>query len=180
MTDENDKDTGVKLPADVTPAMLAHSNPTSATKYCTCQEGKDNPQFKVHGVCLFCNTLRNPNPPPEPAPEPQKQEPPAPPPPPPPPPPPEKKPEPKPAVTLPSNGTNTDKIKQAMQDHVSVVTSMPEPEIPIRDWFAGQALIGLISGRSMLSGRKSAEEFAKSAYDLADAMVNEKRKRGDK
>ena len=38
----------------------------------------------------------------------------------------------------------------------------------LRDWFAGQALAGMIADQSI---RDSPEGFARVAYDIADAML---------
>jgi len=49
----------------------------------------------------------------------------------------------------------------------------PKSGMPILDYFAGQALIGLLaSGVYCVS---SAERVAKNAYTLAEAMVKERR-----
>jgi len=45
----------------------------------------------------------------------------------------------------------------------------------LEDWFAGQALTGLLEPTMM--GAFENEQIAKSAYDLAAAMVDEMRRR---
>jgi hypothetical protein len=61
---------------------------------------------------------------------------------------------------------------------------MPEPkDMDLRDWFAGQALIGLLA--SVKTGPpinpdmtlKQLEPYSRRAYDLADAMLLEKKRR---
>ena len=39
----------------------------------------------------------------------------------------------------------------------------------LRDWFAGQALVGYLSGSTSIGGTKS--DAAKWAYEFADAMI---------
>jgi hypothetical protein len=58
---------------------------------------------------------------------------------------------------------------------------MPEPEkLELRDWFAGQALAGLLAGPSApkKSKAESAEQYAarvaEEAYLFADALLLEK------
>ena len=44
--------------------------------------------------------------------------------------------------------------------------------IPLRDWFAGQALAGMISGLDAKSeGSQAIKPIAEAAYDFADAML---------
>ncbi len=45
------------------------------------------------------------------------------------------------------------------------------------DWFAGQALSGLMSDPTI--ERCTPEGYAKSSYDYADAMMNERKRRYD-
>jgi hypothetical protein len=45
------------------------------------------------------------------------------------------------------------------------------------DWFAGQALSGLLSDPTI--ERCSPEGFASSSYDYAEAMMNERKRRYD-
>lgn len=42
-----------------------------------------------------------------------------------------------------------------------------KPGMTLRDWFAGQALAGLLSGKT----RDTQDEFAAVSYELADAML---------
>jgi hypothetical protein len=46
------------------------------------------------------------------------------------------------------------------------------PGMTMRDWFAGQALCGIMSG----SSRTNFEMVSKEAYKLADAMLNHREK----
>ncbi len=44
----------------------------------------------------------------------------------------------------------------------------------LRDWFAGQALAGLLAGRvtgTAHSGKEYCMGFSQDAYDIADAML---------
>ena len=55
-------------------------------------------------------------------------------------------------------------------------------DMDLRDWFAGQALAALIIQSTSLSLgsdplRKKGSLFAERAYEFADAMLDEKRKR---
>ena len=45
------------------------------------------------------------------------------------------------------------------------------------DWFAGQAISGLLSDPTI--ERCSPEGFASSSYDYAEAMMNERKRRND-
>ncbi|WP_374633964.1 hypothetical protein [Ferrovibrio sp.] len=49
----------------------------------------------------------------------------------------------------------------------------PAQGMSLRDWFAGQALVGLIA-QTMKADR--AEEFARQAYVSADAMLEARKK----
>ena len=44
----------------------------------------------------------------------------------------------------------------------------------LRDWFAGQALVGILADGAMV--RKPPSEIAKMAYVFADAMIAEREK----
>ena len=48
-----------------------------------------------------------------------------------------------------------------------------EPGMTLRDYFAAKALLGLLSDGSI---RDKPEGFAKSAYEVADAMLKERDK----
>jgi hypothetical protein len=54
------------------------------------------------------------------------------------------------------------------------------PGMTLRDYFAGQALIGWLSTYSHSQGKEAnmveAEAYAKSAYELADALLKERNK----
>jgi hypothetical protein len=55
-------------------------------------------------------------------------------------------------------------------------------DLSLRDWFAGQALTALISQSTSLSLggdpiRKKGSLFAERAYEFADAMLEERKKR---
>ena len=45
------------------------------------------------------------------------------------------------------------------------------------DWFAGQAISGLLSDPTI--ERCSPEEYASSSYDYAESMMNERKRRND-
>lgn len=49
------------------------------------------------------------------------------------------------------------------------------PGMSLRDWFAGKALQGMVSGSQGLE--ISIREFAKSSYELADEMIAEREKK---
>jgi hypothetical protein len=56
-------------------------------------------------------------------------------------------------------------------------------DMDLRDWFAGQALAALIIQSTSLSLgsdplRKKGSLFAERAYEFADAMIEERKKRG--
>lgn len=44
----------------------------------------------------------------------------------------------------------------------------------LRDWFAGQALAGLLAGQYSDSGNANLSEVPKEAYLIADAMLKER------
>ena len=50
-----------------------------------------------------------------------------------------------------------------------------EMGMTLLDWFAGQALAGLLSDETI--ERCTPEGYAKSAYDYAEAMIEERKKR---
>lgn len=54
------------------------------------------------------------------------------------------------------------------------------PGMSLRDWFAGQALAGLVTSnvRDCLYGTQSADRYAEDAYCIADAMLAERAKGG--
>ena len=47
-----------------------------------------------------------------------------------------------------------------------------QPEVGLRDWFAGQAIIGII-GRDFRGPIIKAGNYARQAYKVADAMMKE-------
>lgn len=47
------------------------------------------------------------------------------------------------------------------------------PGMSLRDWFAGQALAGVLADHTL---RGTAKSFAEKAYELADAMLAERAK----
>ena len=60
-----------------------------------------------------------------------------------------------------------------------VVVNQPDfgaPGMTLRDWFAGQALVGTLAARFRLAD--DAEKVAEIGYDIADAMLAE-RDKGD-
>ena len=76
------------------------------------------------------------------------------------------------------------KIRHTLQGGVDGVATEWEELLPgmtIRDYFAGQALAGMVAGgvdfldavsaRSLKSGQSQEEVVALAAYDLADAML---------
>jgi hypothetical protein len=50
----------------------------------------------------------------------------------------------------------------------------PDKGMTLRDWFAGQALVGII--KEMPTSRPSAENLAREMYEMADAMIVERNK----
>lgn len=74
---------------------------------------------------------------------------------------------------------------QAQKDHMDAVLAAldksiaaQKPEIPLRDWFAGQALAGIIIATSSGDHDPAAKHgvwivlsIAKDAYEMADAMI---------
>lgn len=51
--------------------------------------------------------------------------------------------------------------------------SHEQPGMSTREWFAGQALIGIIVSAAVLGGSQpDAKECAAAAYAVADAMLN--------
>jgi len=55
-----------------------------------------------------------------------------------------------------------------------VVPRESHPGMTLRDYFAGQALAGMISLDHPATPNITAQEFAKSSYQMADAMLREK------
>jgi len=51
-----------------------------------------------------------------------------------------------------------------------------EPEMTLRDWFAGQAVVGLLSNPSFVSGSFDPDDYADLAYRQADALMCEREK----
>jgi hypothetical protein len=51
-----------------------------------------------------------------------------------------------------------------------------ESGMALRDWFAGQALAGLVTSnvRDCMTGNQAAERYAEDAYCIADAMLAER------
>lgn len=47
-----------------------------------------------------------------------------------------------------------------------------DPDLSLRDWFAGQALAGVV----VSTNNRSEETYAKRAWALADAMLKEREK----
>lgn len=45
------------------------------------------------------------------------------------------------------------------------------PGMSLRDWFAGQALIGLLSGQYSRNGGANLKEVPEEAYKIADALL---------
>jgi hypothetical protein len=62
-------------------------------------------------------------------------------------------------------------------DKAAFPTATYEPGMTLRDWFAGQALAGLLADSDMAS---TPTGFAEGAYQYADAMLAERaRARGE-
>jgi hypothetical protein len=55
-----------------------------------------------------------------------------------------------------------------------------EDETKLRDWFAGQALMGLMSKVMPSHSDIVRDVFAEAAYDAADAMLAERKRRDGK
>lgn len=53
-------------------------------------------------------------------------------------------------------------------------TTIPTNGMSLRDWFAGQALIGIMSNYTTAIGATDAD-VARAAYDYADAMLASRR-----
>lgn len=55
-----------------------------------------------------------------------------------------------------------------------------QPGMSLRDWFAGQALVGTIVDQASwgVDHSKKAPDFARIAFDIADAMLAEREKGG--
>lgn len=51
-----------------------------------------------------------------------------------------------------------------------------DPGMTLRDWFAGQAIVGLVE-RWSPSGISASDEIAQFAYLLADAMLKERERK---
>lgn len=54
----------------------------------------------------------------------------------------------------------------------------PEWGMSLRDWFAGQALVGLLSGQFRHSGGHNFHGLPKEAFDVADAMLSARQSSG--
>lgn len=61
-----------------------------------------------------------------------------------------------------------------------------DPGMSLRDWFAGQALVGLLPAEEIAREEDSpidrcatAREFAEASYEIADAMLTAREKRND-
>jgi len=48
----------------------------------------------------------------------------------------------------------------------------------LRDWFAGMAITAMYMYGQDLAEEKSAQDIAKASYEIADAMIEEGKKRG--
>jgi len=59
--------------------------------------------------------------------------------------------------------------------HVGGTYSPAQMGMTLLDWFAGQALAGLLSDETI--ERLQPEGYAKAAYDYAEAMIEERTKR---
>lgn len=80
---------------------------------------------------------------------------------------------------FPSKGGMCFYFPETMKEQVAEVASQIEQStegMSLRDWFAGQALVGLIAQTPTAT---SAETFACEAYAMADAMLAEREKSDD-
>jgi len=57
---------------------------------------------------------------------------------------------------------------------VEVTAPIYHHGMTLRDWFAGQAVAGLVNGR-----REEVALFAREAYSIADALLAQRAKKGD-
>ena len=51
-----------------------------------------------------------------------------------------------------------------------------DKSISLRDWFAGQALSGLLGGSGNSVDKENYSEVVKKAYEIADFMLKERKK----
>ena len=51
------------------------------------------------------------------------------------------------------------------------------PGMSLGDWFAGQAILGLLANSRQLPAGTTSQKLAWSAYELADAMLLERQRR---
>lgn len=63
--------------------------------------------------------------------------------------------------------------------NAEIVSILGERQTPLRDWFAGQAMAGLLAANATYGGKTDAREaLASDAYQHADAMLAERAKGG--
>jgi hypothetical protein len=64
------------------------------------------------------------------------------------------------------------KLYKEVMDRIDAM----QPEIPMRDWFAGLAMQGILANEAMIDGIKDnvSKWITAHAYQLADAMMEER------
>lgn len=69
-----------------------------------------------------------------------------------------------------TNGGPAFPIHHATWENGRQITS-PHEGMSLRDWFAGQALAGLLAGQFSESGRWNLSDLPKESFKIADAMI---------
>jgi hypothetical protein len=54
---------------------------------------------------------------------------------------------------------------------IGMIEPQPTPGMSLRDWFAGQALTGMLLAPTAVPRDRAAEIIARSAYAMADALL---------
>jgi hypothetical protein len=72
---------------------------------------------------------------------------------------------------------NTSDARNIYNDMMDRIEAM-KPEIPMRDWFAGLAMQGILANEAMIDGINDnvSKWITAHAYQLADAMMKERDK----